>query len=262
MALVCKHFHRISVREVARRTVMCTCAQLKGPYRRLSSGKLDQGMEADDAKPLTLPPMSMKSHFCRLCGSRMEYKIPSRESEPRCVCTSCAYVDYFNPKMVVGCIVEHEGKILLCRRGIEPCKGLWTIPAGFMEMNESSAAGAVRETREEALATVEVTAPYAHLDIPIIGQAYILFRAKLLSPYTFSPGPESLETALFLPDDIPFQEIAFSSISIALRYYVDDMQKGRFHVHHGVIDKIPGSQPNDPKSFVLRDHFSLPAGGP
>lgn len=185
----------------------------------------------------------------------MEEKIPQGETHQRHVCTSCGYVDYFNPKMVVGCIVEHEGKILLCRRAIEPCKGLWTLPAGFMELHESSAQGAVRETLEEANAHVEIISPYSHLDIPLIGQAYIMFRARLVAPFTFSAGQESLETRLFDPQDIPFDQIAFSSISITLRKYVADLHQGRFSFHHGVVDKVPGSKPNDPKGFSLRDDF-------
>lgn len=135
---------------------------------------------------------------------------------------------------VVGCVVEHEGKILLCRRGIEPCKGMWTIPAGFMELKEStageffiktgckaliscspipisdsccSAEGAERETWEEAHAHVNILAPYFHLDIPVIGQSYVLFRSKLASPFTFGCGPETLEARLFDPSDIPFDEV-------------------------------------------------------
>ncbi|EIE26161.1 hypothetical protein COCSUDRAFT_10765, partial [Coccomyxa subellipsoidea C-169] len=197
------------------------------------------------------------SNFCRQCGGKIAMKVPPGENEERNVCTDCGYVDYYNPKLVVGCIVEHMGKLLLCRRGIEPCKGLWTVPAGFLEMGESSAAGAARETWEEASARVEIVAPYAHWDIPVIGQAYILFRARLAPPYTFWPGTESLETRLFAPEDIPFDQIAFSSVATALRFYVSDLKAGRrYHIHHGVIEKAQGSAPNDPSTFVLRDHFA------
>lgn len=110
--------------------------------------------------------------------------------------------------MVVGAIVEHEGKILLCRRGIQPQRGLWTVPAGFLELGESTAAGAARETMEEAAAAVDILAPYVHFDIVGIGQAYLLFRAKLAAPFTFAAvEPETLETALFAPDEIPFDEV-------------------------------------------------------
>ncbi|WIA09455.1 hypothetical protein OEZ86_012036 [Tetradesmus obliquus] len=200
----------------------------------------------------------LQSKFCRMCGGSMAIIQPEGDKEWRHVCNSCGYIDYFNPRMVVGCVVEHEGKILLCKRAIEPCRGLWTIPAGFMEIGESSAAGAERETYEEAHARVQVLSQYAHWDIPVIGQAYILFRAKLASPFTFSSGPESLEVALFDPASIPFDQIAFSSISITLRHYLQDMASGQWHLHHGVIDKVPGAAPNDPASFQLKDHFSMP----
>ncbi|PSC68287.1 Nudix hydrolase chloroplastic [Micractinium conductrix] len=161
--------------------------------------------------------------------------------------------------MVVGAIVEHEGNILLCRRGIEPQRGLWTVPAGYLECGESTAAGAARETWEEAGARVDLDAPYVHFDIPGISQAYILFRGRLAAPHTYAAQlPESLEAALFAPEDIPWGELAFSSVSIALRSYVADLAAGTFSVHHGVIVKRPGSGPNEPGSFLLEGHYALP----
>jgi len=222
-----------------------------------TSGTVQQ-VEAANEPPARL--QKLKSNFCRMCGSTVELRRPEGEKEWRHVCSSpeCGHIEYFNPKMVVGCIVEHQGKILLCKRAIEPCRGKWTVPAGFMELGESTAQGAARETWEEACAPVRVLAPYAHWDIPAIGQAYILFRAQLAAPFTFSPGTESLETALFEPQDIPFDQIAFSSVSLTLRYYLEDLRTGRFHVHHGVIDKRPGSGPNDPASFEVKQHMALP----
>jgi ADP-ribose/FAD diphosphatase len=113
-------------------------------------------------------------------------------------------------------VVEHDNKVLLCRRKIEPAYGLWTLPAGYLEVGESAAEGASRETLEEACADVEIVSPFAQLDIPLIGQSYIIFRARLKTP-NFSPGPESLECALFALDDIPFESLAFSSIIVTLR---------------------------------------------
>ncbi|GFH23600.1 MutT/NUDIX hydrolase [Haematococcus lacustris] len=113
------------------------------------------------------------------------------------------------------------------------------------------------ETLEEAGAVVTITAPYCHWDIPIIGQAYVLFRAQLAPPFSFSAGPESQEVALFSPADIPHAALAFSSIAITLRLYQEDLAAGHFRLHHGVIDKRPGSGPNDPASFVVRDHMAL-----
>ncbi|KAI5083446.1 hypothetical protein GOP47_0003189 [Adiantum capillus-veneris] len=177
-----------------------------------------------------------KISFCPACGSPTEHRIPKGEEKPRAICTSCGLVHYQNPKMVVGCLVTHKDKVLLCKRSIEPSYGLWTLPAGYMELGESAVEGAVRETWEEANAEVDVEAPFAQLDIPRIGQSYILFRAKLKTP-SFSPGVESLECALFNIDEIPFDQIAFSSISVALRLYVEDYKRGKLKVHHGVIDK-------------------------
>ncbi|KAL3155402.1 hypothetical protein ABBQ38_010959 [Trebouxia sp. C0009 RCD-2024] len=209
------------------------------------------------ASPAAPKPEETKDQFCRMCGTKMQLAIPKGEAAWRHVCSSCGYIDYFNPKMVVGCIVEHEGKILLCKRAIEPCKGKWTLPAGYMELKESSAEGAARETWEEANCQVEILAPYSHFDIPMIGQAYILFRAKLVAPYTFSPGEETLQTVLFHPNEIPFDQIAFSSISLALQHYVEDMKRGQYRVHHGVVSKQPGSGPNEIGRFELQDHFAV-----
>jgi ADP-ribose/FAD diphosphatase len=157
-----------------------------------------------------------KMSFCPSCGGPIEQQIPEGEHELRAVCTLCHRIHYQNPKMVVGCLVEHDNKVLLCRRSIQPSYGLWTLPAGYMELGESAAEGAARETWEEAQAKVEVVAHFAHLDIPVIGQSYIIFRARLKEP-SFSPGAESLECALFALDEIPFDSIAFSSISVALK---------------------------------------------
>ncbi|KAK4392409.1 Nudix hydrolase 23, chloroplastic [Sesamum angolense] len=132
------------------------------------------------------------------------------------ICTHCEKITYENPKMVVGCLIEHENKILLCKRKIQPSYGLWTLPAGYMEIGESAAEGAIRETWEEANAEVEVQSPFAQLDIPLIGQTYIIFLAKLKRPH-FSPGPESLECRLFALEDIPFDSLAFSSMLVTLK---------------------------------------------
>jgi len=215
---------------------------------RVRSGKQGDG-------PPTLQPWVK---FCSSCGGEVQAAVPEGDSQWRHVCTSCGKVDYQNPKMVVGCIVEHQGKMLLCRRGIEPCKGMWTLPAGFMELGESAVEGAKRETLEEVKAMVDVHAPFAHFDVPRIGQAYILFRGSLASPYVYGTGPESLEVKLFPFDDIPYAEIAFSSITIAIEKYVEDRRIGRYSVHHGIIDKKPGSSPNDPTGYELKGYFATP----
>ncbi|KAG6545691.1 hypothetical protein Mapa_012876 [Marchantia paleacea] len=216
-----------------------------------SSSSSSSVLPAVEAKPTGT---GLRITFCPRCGGTTEKKVPDGEHELRVVCTVCSAIHYENPKMVVGCLVEHENQILLCKRSIEPSYGLWTLPAGYMEIGESAAEGAARETREEACAEVEVLGLFAHLDIPIIGQSYIIFRAQLKNPH-FAPGPESLECELFNLDELPFDKLAFSSIGVALNLYLEDVKSGSMRVHHGVIDKRPGAALSDPKGFVIRDHL-------
>src|SRR5262245_47246566 len=136
--------------------------------------------------------------FCSECGQTTAKRIPSGEDRERSVCDACGTIHYQNPKLVVGCIVEHAGQVLLCKRAIDPRRGYWTVPAGFLELGESAMAGAIRETHEEAGARVRIVAPYAHFDVPHIGQAYVLYRAELLDE-RFAPGVESLEAKLVQP---------------------------------------------------------------
>ncbi|KAK8363577.1 hypothetical protein V6Z12_A03G171500 [Gossypium hirsutum] len=138
--------------------------------------------------------------------------------------------------MVMGCLIEHDRKILLCKRNIEPSFGLWTLPAGYLEIGESAAEGAIRETWEEAGVEVEVISPFAQLDIPLIGQTYVIFLAKLKKPQ-FSPGLESSECCLFELNDIPFDSLAFSSIFFTLNLYIEDVKSGKVKFHYGTINK-------------------------
>ena len=127
---------------------------------------------------------------------------------------------YQNPLVVVGCVVEHEGKILLCKRAIEPRYGYWTVPAGFMELGESLAEGAARETREEACAEVDIGHLFASIDVIDAGQVHLFFTAKLKGGY--GVGAESLETELFAEDEIPWDDLAFRSGRYALKMYLED----------------------------------------
>ncbi|CAN7063725.1 unnamed protein product [Brassica oleracea var. botrytis] len=113
-----------------------------------------------------------KIKFCQWCGVPTKHEIPDGEEKLRALCTHCGKIDFQNPKMVVGCLIVHEEKDLLCKRNIQPSHGLWTLPAGYLEVGESAAEGAMRETWEEAGATVEVISPFAQLDIPLIGQGH------------------------------------------------------------------------------------------
>lgn len=148
----------------------------------------------------------------------------------RFVCESCQTIHYHNPKIVAGCIPEWEDQILLCRRAIEPKSGLWTFPAGFMEIGESTEQAARRETEEEAHAQVEVTSLYAVLSLPHVGQVYMIFRGRMVAP-EFRAGEESLDVRLFSRDTIPWDQIAFSVVKDALRRYVEDAVHGTFRVH-------------------------------
>ncbi len=183
---------------------------------------------------------------CSSCGQENELRIPDGEDRERHVCASCGTIHYQNPKMVVGCIVEHGNRILLCKRAISPRRGFWTIPAGFMELGESAPAGAARETLEEACAKVEIVAPYAHFDIPHIGQAYLIYRARLLEE-RFAPGPESTEVELVDPARIPWEELAFLAVRYSLELLCEDREAGRYRHHLGSVVRS-----ND--GFALADH--------
>lgn len=163
--------------------------------------------------------------FCSECGERVQRLIPEGDTLPRHVCPACGTIHYQNPKIVAGCIPEWRGKILLCRRAIEPRHGLWTLPAGFMENGETTQEAAVRETWEEARARVDIDSLYAVFSIPHISQVYMLFRGPLQGE-TYSAGPESLEVALFDETDIPWQQIAFPVIRETLVRYYQDRHQG------------------------------------
>jgi len=174
--------------------------------------------------------------YCSNCSASVVLMIPEGDSLPRYVCNTCNIIHYQNPKMVVGCIPEWEDKILLCKRAIEPRKGWWTLPAGFMENNETLAQAAARETLEEANARVEIGDLYAVYSLPHISQVYSIFRAKLLD-LDFKPGIESLEVKLVSEQEIPWEEMAFRVIHDPLRQYFKERSQGKFGLHVGVINK-------------------------
>ncbi|RDX93938.1 Nudix hydrolase 23, chloroplastic, partial [Mucuna pruriens] len=131
---------------------------------------MDSSSDHSPAPSLHSPGDVQNVKFCQWCGGPAKHEIPEGEERLRAICTSCGKISYQNPKMVVGCLIEHDNKVLLCKRKIEPSYGLWTLPAGYLEIGESAMEGAIRETREEANADVEVISPFAQLDIPLIGQ--------------------------------------------------------------------------------------------
>ena len=158
--------------------------------------------------------------FCNRCAGALSEEIPEGDNRIRYVCQQCGHIYYRNPKVIVGCIPVWEEKILLCKRNIEPRLGLWTIPAGFLELGETMPEGAKRETFEESMAEVEITDHFGIYDIPHIGQIYSIYLARMLSN-KFSTTPESSEVSLFHPADIPWDQIAFEVIQTTLREYLD-----------------------------------------
>jgi ADP-ribose pyrophosphatase YjhB (NUDIX family) len=176
-------------------------------------------------------------NFCSNCGARVSLKVPPGDSLPRHVCDACNAIHYQNPRMVVGCIVEWEDRILLCRRAIEPRYGLWTVPAGYMENGETMHQGAIRETLEEARARVEIGPLYAIYNIPHINQVYILFRARLLE-LDYRAGAETLDVALFAEAEVPWDQIAFATVRNTLTHYYADRRAGEYRFHMGTIEPV------------------------
>ncbi len=173
--------------------------------------------------------------FCSKCGEAVTRRVPEGDNLPRHVCTSCGEIHYENPKIVAGCVAEHDGRVLLCRRAIEPRLGYWTIPAGFMENDETTQDAARREAVEEALAEVEIGSLLAVVHVLHANQVHMMFRARLPRP-EFGIGEESLEVKLCTESDIPWQDIAFRSVDFALRRYFDDRRAGLDRHHFKSLD--------------------------
>jgi ADP-ribose pyrophosphatase YjhB (NUDIX family) len=168
--------------------------------------------------------------FCSNCAAPVIRKTPVGDTKDRWVCDACTIVHYQNPKMVVGCVPERDGKILLCKRAIEPRHGFWTVPAGFMELGETIAQGAARETLEEACAEVRIGHLFASVDVVEAGQVHLFFTAALMSD--FAAGDESLDVQMFAKDEIPWDEIAFRSGTFALKKYLEDAgENNGVHLH-------------------------------
>ncbi len=174
------------------------------------------------------------AHFCSACGSPIQRRIPEGDNRERDCCGHCGKIHYVNPRPVVGTIPVWGQQVLLCRRAIEPRYGKWTLPAGFMEVGESTAQGAERETTEEAGARIRLGPLFTMLDVPQVEQVHIFYRAELVD-LDFAPGEESLEVKLFDESEIPWDEIAFRTVRETLRHYFDDRHLGRFGVHAGDI---------------------------
>jgi len=171
-------------------------------------------------------------NFCSHCGEAVELTTPAGDNRPRYVCTACDFIHYQNPRIIAGCIAEYDNKILLCKRAIEPRLGQWTLPAGFMENNETTLQAAQRETFEEATAKLSDIKLFCTVSIPHISQVYIMYHGLLIDGVA-KPGAESLETKLFTEDQIDFDTLAFPVIRESLKLYFSDKNNGLLNIHNG-----------------------------
>ena len=176
--------------------------------------------------------------FCTHCGNTVVLRIPAGDDRERFVCSSCELIHYVNPRVIVGCVPVHEGRVLLCKRAIEPRKNYWTLPAGFMENGETTVQGAARETWEEARAKVSNIDLYRVFDVPYISQIYIFYRCDL-DEGAHAPGPESLETGLYDERSVPWDNIAFPVVAQTLREYFADAAAGHYPVRVSAIEHRP-----------------------
>ena len=171
---------------------------------------------------------------CRACGAPVIYRLPDDgDTKQRAVCTACNTVYYENPLNVVGTIPtwgEDGAQVLLCKRNIEPRRGKWTLPAGFMELGETTAEGAARETVEEAGAQFEMQALFALMNVVKVCQVHLFYKAKLLST-DFDPGTETIEAKLFGEADIPWEELAFKTVKETLKLYFENRRTANFGFH-------------------------------
>lgn len=195
--------------------------------------------------------------FCNLCGRRVEFRVPAGDHLPRHVCPICGHIQYFNPRIIVGCVPEWEdGRVLMCRRNIEPRLGLWTFPAGFLELGETTAQGAARETYEEAQADAEVGEVLAIITVPYISQLYVVHRGRLRTPH-HGPTPESSHTELMGEDQIPWDDIAFPTVWHSLRFFYADRASGAPTIHTLDLTHRPAA----PEQREITTGDPLPAPG-
>ncbi len=173
--------------------------------------------------------------YCRACGGPVVYRTPADDNRDRAMCTVCETIHYENPVNVVGTLPVWEDKVLLCRRNIEPRRGLWTLPAGFMELGETTEQGAVRETVEEAGAHILLEGLYSMINVVRVGQVHLFYRARMLDTH-LDPGPETIEAGLFAEADVPWDEIAFRTTRKTLECFFEDRRNDAFGVHFADLD--------------------------
>jgi ADP-ribose pyrophosphatase YjhB (NUDIX family) len=180
-------------------------------------------------------------NYCSQCGGPVSLRVPDGDNLPRYVCDRCGTVHYQNPKIVAGCVPEWDGRILLCRRAIEPRYGLWTLPAGFMENGETTVEAAAREAKEEANAQVDDLVLYGVFNLPHVNQVYLMFRGRLRDGRA-SAGAESLDVGLFDERDIPWAELAFPVVHETLQVFFAERRGGEYGVHMGDVVHGPDDQ--------------------
>ena len=168
--------------------------------------------------------------FCSNCGAKLKMKIPEEDNRVRAVCDACNTIHYENPKIIVGSVTTYKNRILLCRRAIEPKLGFWTLPAGYMELNESTSEGAKRETIEESGANITLKRLFAIHDLPFLNQVHIFFLAEMNSP-KLDPGSETLEARLFAVNEIPWSELAFKTVGRTLEFFIKKDNHNKNHVY-------------------------------
>ncbi len=174
-------------------------------------------------------------NYCSQCGQSVSLKIPPDDNRERFVCDSCGFVHYQNPNNVCGALLTKGDRVLLCKRAIEPRYGLWTLPAGFMENNETVFEAAARESMEEANAQAGPLALFGVFSMPYISQVYLMFHGQLVSD-EISPGVESLEVGMFTRDQIPWDELAFPVMTHSLKLFYE---YGTDKVHHAWFSRNP-----------------------
>lgn len=187
-------------------------------------------------------PAPRRAKFCGQCGTPITRRVPPDDNRERDVCEHCGAINYQNPRMVVGTVPVLNDRILLCRRAIEPRRNTWTLPAGFMELAETTAQGALRETQEEAGADVELGGLYTMIDVPHVDQVHIYYLAHARSD-RLDPGPESLEARYFVLDEIPWEHLSFRSVITTLEHFVADHASGRYPTRQYALEPYAATQP-------------------
>ena len=195
----------------------------------------------------------MQMKFCPYCGSEGVWDVPAGDERPRLICTRCDTIHYQNPQVIAGCLVEFEGRILLCRRAIEPCPGLWTLPAGYLETDETIEQAAVRETLEETGVSVRVSNLYSLFSVLERDHVYVIFRATTTADRIVC-GEESEEVAFVSPAELPWGELAHPVIEHILERYIKERASGSFALYvgeqkSGIVCDVSASRTYDPTQF-------------